>query len=67
MENAKEKFTSKDCNIIVANDITEKNSGFGSDQNKAIIIEKNNVEKLPLMEKTTLAHIILDKAKNYLS
>ena len=67
LENAKEKFTSKDCNIIVANDITEKNSGFGSDQNKAIIIEKNNVEKLPLMEKTTLAHIILDKAKNYLS
>jgi phosphopantothenoylcysteine decarboxylase/phosphopantothenate--cysteine ligase len=67
LENAKEKFTSKDCNIIVANDITQKNSGFGSDQNKAIIIEKNNVEKLPLMEKTTLAHIILDKAKNYLS
>ena len=25
------------------------------------------IEKLPLMEKTTLAHIILDKAKNYLS
>ena len=67
LENAKEKFISKNCNIMVGNDITEENSGFGSDQNKAIIIEKNNIEKLPLMEKTTLAHIILDKAKNYLS
>ena len=67
LENAKKKLSSKNCKMIVANDITLEGSGFGSDNNKAVIIDENGQENLPLMNKIKLAHKILDRAKKYIN
>jgi phosphopantothenoylcysteine decarboxylase/phosphopantothenate--cysteine ligase len=59
--NAKKKLTSKKLDMIVANDITAADSGFGVDTNKVIIIDKKGeAEKLPLMSKREVADKILD-------
>ena len=66
IENAKKKLLSKDCNLIVANDITLEGSGFGSNNNKATLVDKYGCEDLPLMKKSELAHKILDRTIQYI-
>jgi phosphopantothenoylcysteine decarboxylase/phosphopantothenate--cysteine ligase len=59
---ARKKLISKDLDLIIANDISKPNSGFGSDINNVIIIDRNNkTEYLPSMLKTSIAHHILDR------
>jgi phosphopantothenoylcysteine decarboxylase/phosphopantothenate--cysteine ligase len=60
--NAKKKLVNKKLDLIVANDVTLKDSGFGADTNKVVIIDKNGKqEDLPLMSKREVADKILDK------
>jgi len=60
--NARKKLTEKGLDLIVANDITDKDSGFGADTNKVTIIDKNgNIEDVPLMTKREVAEKILDR------
>ena len=59
--NAKKKLVSKELDIIVANDVTVKHSGFGADTNKVTILKKDGKpEDLPLMSKREVADKILD-------
>jgi len=61
--NAKKKLQQKQLDLIVANDITDKKSGFGADTNKVTLISRDGkVEKLPLMTKREVADKILDRA-----
>ncbi|MDD5454922.1 MAG: bifunctional phosphopantothenoylcysteine decarboxylase/phosphopantothenate--cysteine ligase CoaBC, partial [Candidatus Ratteibacteria bacterium] len=65
IKQAKEKLNKKNLDLIVANDITVKKSGFCSDTNKAVLIDKKGkTEKLPLISKRELADIILDRIQN---
>jgi len=60
--NAKKKLAGKKLDMIVANDITAADSGFGVDTNKVTIIgKKGKVEKLPLLSKREVADKILDR------
>jgi len=60
--NARKKLKEKQLDIIVANDITDKESGFGAESNKVTIINKDGkAEDLPLMEKREVAEKILDR------
>ncbi len=60
--NAKKKLQKKQLDLIVANDITDKESGFGVDTNKVTLIDKKGkVEKLPLLSKREVADKILDR------
>ncbi|MBA7641447.1 Coenzyme A biosynthesis bifunctional protein CoaBC [subsurface metagenome] len=60
--NARKKLQNKQLDMIVANDITAADSGFGVDTNKVILIDKKGkVEKLPLMSKREVADKILDR------
>jgi phosphopantothenoylcysteine decarboxylase/phosphopantothenate--cysteine ligase len=60
--NAKKKLTNKNLDLIVANDITDKKSGFGVDTNKVTLIgKKGKAESLPLMSKREVADRILDR------
>jgi phosphopantothenoylcysteine decarboxylase/phosphopantothenate--cysteine ligase len=60
--NAQKKLAQKGLDLIVANDITEPESGFGASTNKVTIIDKQgNVESLPLMSKREVAERILDR------
>ena len=60
--NARQKLEKKQLDLIVANDITDAKSGFGTDTNKVTIIDRDGkAEKLPLMSKREVADKILDK------
>jgi len=59
--NAKEKVKRKNLDFIVANDITAKGCGFGSDTNRITLIDASGkTETLPLMPKRDVAEKILD-------
>ena len=58
---AREKLQRKNLDAIVANPIDEINSGFGSDTNKAIYIDrKGNVVEIPMCSKLEMAHRVLE-------
>ncbi len=60
--NARQKLQKKQLDIIVANDITDPTSGFGTDTSKVILIDRKGlVEELPLLTKRELADRILDR------
>ncbi len=61
LENAEKKLKNKNLDFIVANDITSSDTGFGSEDNKVVILSKNN-EKLELekMSKKEVASNIFD-------
>ncbi|MBR1754346.1 bifunctional phosphopantothenoylcysteine decarboxylase/phosphopantothenate--cysteine ligase CoaBC [bacterium] len=60
IENAKEKILAKGCNFLVANDISRKDTGFSSDYNEVLILDKNgNINKLEKTLKTEIAKEIL--------
>ncbi len=66
--NAKQKLKGKKLDLIVANDITDASSGFGTDTNKVTLIDKQgNVEDLPLLTKREVADRILSKVVRLLS
>jgi len=65
--NAKGKLEKKRLDLIVANDITAKDSGIGADTNHVVIIDrKGKMEKLPLLPKREVADRILDKVTQFL-
>ncbi len=67
-QNAREKMARKGLDLIVANDITDPESGFGSDSNKVLILGKNGqVEDLPLMPKEAVAHRVLDRVRDLMA
>ena len=66
--NARQKLDKKKLDLIVANDITSAESGFGVDTNKVTIIDKNGkAENLPLLTKREVADRILDKVVELIS
>jgi len=63
---AHRKMREKKLDLIVANDITRKDAGFGADTNRVIFVSRNNtVSRLPLMKKTAVAARILDWVEQY--
>lgn len=61
IRSAEKKLVSKNADLVVANDVTQKGAGFDTDTNIASFVTKNGVENLPLMSKSELAGLILDK------
>jgi phosphopantothenoylcysteine decarboxylase/phosphopantothenate--cysteine ligase len=61
--NAKLKLAPKGAAFVVANDVTEHDSGFGTDTIRVTIVDANGTpEELPLMGKLDVGHAILDRA-----
>ena len=59
---AKEKIVKKNLDYIVANDISKKDIGFGSDDNEVYIIDKHdNIKKIDKNSKTNVAKAIVDE------
>ena len=64
LSNAKAKVQSKGLDLIVANDITDPNSGFGVDTNKVALIGRDlQVEELPLLSKYEVGNRVLDRVR----
>ncbi|MEQ8156529.1 MAG: bifunctional phosphopantothenoylcysteine decarboxylase/phosphopantothenate--cysteine ligase CoaBC [Clostridiaceae bacterium] len=63
IENAKKKLINKNLDLIVANDITSTETGFASDENKVILISKNDNIHLDKMSKREVAKKLFDEIK----
>jgi phosphopantothenoylcysteine decarboxylase/phosphopantothenate--cysteine ligase len=60
--NATAKRSAKGLSLIVANDITAPDAGFGVDTNRVTLIGADGApEPLPVMTKTAVAEIVLDR------
>ena len=67
-EYAKKKLSEKNCDWIIANDVSNPATGFGSDFNEVSIFYKNmKYEKLPKMKKSLLADNIVKKVISHLN
>ncbi|APH05305.1 bifunctional phosphopantothenoylcysteine decarboxylase/phosphopantothenate--cysteine ligase CoaBC [Bacillus weihaiensis] len=61
-EYAKKKLEAKNLDLIVANDVTTKGAGFGTDTNIVTMIDRElNKTELPLMSKKDVAKKLLEK------
>ena len=61
-KNSLKKLSEKNCDWIIANNISENDIGFESDFNKVSIYYKNNSEEnLPKMKKSSLANEIVNR------
>ena len=61
--NARAKAAPKGAAFVVANDVGEPGSGFGTDTNRVTFVDSDgSVEALPLMGKLDVGHAILDRA-----
>ena len=62
--NARGKLESKHLDMIVANDVTRTDAGFGVDTNKVKVLYRDGaVEDVPLMTKDEVADLVLDRAR----
>lgn len=63
LENASRKFHDKNVDMLIANDISRKDSGFGSDTNKVWIFDRINKKPLELetTPKRALAFEIIER------
>jgi len=67
LENARAKLAAKNMDLIVANDITARDAGFGAETNRVVILDRDgDVEELPLMSKGAVAEAILDRVQSLL-
>ena len=66
--NAQAKAIPKGAAFVVANNVKEPGSGFGTDTNKVTFVDPDgNTEPQPLMNKLDVGHAILDRALTHLS
>ena len=64
LKNAEEKLNKKNCDWIIANDVSKKNIGFNSDYNEVVIQYKNKSlksEVLPYKRKSEISEEIVDR------
>jgi phosphopantothenoylcysteine decarboxylase/phosphopantothenate--cysteine ligase len=66
-KNARGKLAAKALDLIVANDITAPDAGFGAETNRVVLIARNgDADSLPLMSKDDVADVVLDRINRLL-
>ena len=67
-ENAVDKLKNKNCDMIIANDVSDQNIGFNSDFNEVTIFYKNKKkEKLFAKNKSLISEEIVERVCNQLN
>jgi len=62
VDRAIEKARKKDVDLLLYNDVTEPGSGFGTDTNRVVFIDRSgDTEELPLLLKSEVAERLLDR------
>jgi phosphopantothenoylcysteine synthetase/decarboxylase len=54
--NARAKLVRKNCDLVIANDVSKPGIGFESDRNEVILVYPDHTESLPPASKHDLAH-----------
>jgi phosphopantothenoylcysteine decarboxylase / phosphopantothenate---cysteine ligase len=61
-KNAAEKLRRKSLDLVVANDITDAEGGFDSDDNRVLLVDRRGeIARHPLMPKTAVAQLVWDR------
>ena len=60
IESAKNRMEKSGADLMVANDVSEEGAGFGSDQNKVILID-DEIRRVPLSTKEEISALIMDR------
>ncbi len=58
---AQAKLVAKQCDLMVANDVTSPDAGFAVDTNRVVLVERGATREVPLASKPEIAHRILDR------
>lgn len=61
VEEGRRKLERKNLDLVCANDIGSKNSGFEADTNRVILIDRDGETRLPLVSKEQTADLIVDR------
>ncbi len=61
VEHAKAKLARKNCDLMVANDVSAENNVFGGDANTVHLVSKSGVDSWPKLTKTEVAERLLSK------
>jgi phosphopantothenoylcysteine decarboxylase/phosphopantothenate--cysteine ligase len=62
LDRAASKLQRKGVDLLVANDVSEPGSGFGTDTNRVTILDSaGGREAYPLMTKREIADVLLDR------
>ena len=68
IENARDKVLRKRLSMIVANDISASDAGFGVDTNRVTLIDAGGgIEALPLLTKVEVADAVLERVEKLLA
>jgi len=51
----------KNLDLVVANDVADPRSGFGSDEDRVAFVSADGIEQLPLLAKSEVARRLVDK------
>jgi phosphopantothenoylcysteine decarboxylase/phosphopantothenate--cysteine ligase len=64
LESARRKLLEKNLDLIVANDVSQEDSGFGSETNAAVLLDRDGGRvEVPLTGKRELAERIWDRVR----
>jgi phosphopantothenoylcysteine decarboxylase/phosphopantothenate--cysteine ligase len=63
LANARKKLQEKRLSLVVANDVSKPDAGFGADTNQVTLVDSAGVEELPLLSKAEVAERILDRVQ----
>ena len=61
IDNARGKLDRKNEDLVVANDVSRADAGFGVDTNAVTLVTRDGQDELPLMAKRQVADAILDR------
>ena len=66
LSEARRKCREKGLEMIVANDVTQRGAGFGTDTNRVTLVRKDgSAERLPLMSKAAVATRIVRECEGF--
>jgi phosphopantothenoylcysteine decarboxylase / phosphopantothenate---cysteine ligase len=65
--NARSKLEAKHLDLVVANDVTRPGSGFGTDTNEVVLVDRTGEVAVPEASKQRVAHAILDRVAGILA
>jgi phosphopantothenoylcysteine decarboxylase / phosphopantothenate---cysteine ligase len=64
---AREKLRDKRVDLIVANDVTAPGAGFDVETNQVVLVTHEAEDRLPLMSKTAVAAVVMDRVERLLA
>lgn len=58
-ENARQKLERKQCDLVIANDVSQSEIGFDSDDNRVLLVRPDGEEALPAANKQELSRTLV--------